>query len=173
MHASISNASAHRTIRATPYPRAHTIAAMSDGIRGDVVRRLRRERGWTQADLARETGIAQSTLSRIEAGKTTGPYSTTLHVLARVYGCSESELVGDDAAAELHTVPDDASPALAGKPETDGIIAEVIAGGRVRPEYVRRVVATGTMQSLNIPLTPAALEALAMVVQRHAERKNR
>ena len=84
MHASISNASAHRTIRATPYPRAHTLAAMSDGIRGDVVRRLRRERGWTQADLARETGIAQSTLSRIEAGKTTGPYSTTLHVLAHL-----------------------------------------------------------------------------------------
>lgn len=173
MHASISNASAHRTIRATPYPRAHTLAAMSDGIRGDVVRRMRLDRGWTQADLARETGIAQSTLSRIESGKSIGSYATTVRALARVYGCGEGELVGDDAAGELHTVPDDASPALAGKPETDGIIAEVIAGGRVRPEYVRRVVATGTMQSLNIPLTPAALEALAMVVQRHAERKNR
>lgn len=172
MHASISNASMHRNIRATLYPRAHTLAPMSDGIRGDVVRRLRLDRGWTQADLARETGIAQSTLSRIESGKSIGSYATTVRALARVYGCGEGELVGADAG-ELHTVPDDASPALAGKPETDGIIAEVIAGGRVRPEYVRRVVATGTMQSLNIPLTPAALEALAMVVQRHAERKNR
>ncbi len=172
MHGSIANASAHQTIRATMYPRAHTIAAMSDGIRGDVVRRMRLDRGWTQADLARETGIAQSTLSRIESGKSIGSYATTVRALARVYGCGEGELVGDDAG-ELHTVPDDASPALAGKPETDGIVAEVIAGGRVRPEYVRRVVATGTMQSLNIPLTPAALEALAMVVQRHAERKNR
>lgn len=172
MHASISNASAHRTMRATPYPRAHTLVLMSDGIRGDVVKRLRRDRGWTQADLARETGIAQSTLSRIESGKSIGSYATTVRALARVYGCGEGELVGDDAG-ELHTVPDDAAPTIAGKPETDGIIAEVIAGGRVRPEYVRRVVATGTMQSLNIPLTPAALEALAMVVQRHAERKNR
>ncbi len=173
MHTSIEDASAHRTIRATLYPGAHTIAPMADGIRGDVVRRLRRERGWTQKDLARETGIAQSTLSRIEAGKTVGPYSTTLHVLARVYGCAEGELVGDDGAS-FETVPaDDAAPTLAGKPEAESIAAEVIADGRVAPEYVHRVLASGSMQTLNMPLTPAALEALAMVVQRHAERKGR
>lgn len=112
MHTSIKNASAHHTIRATLYPRAHTICDMADGIRGDVVRRLRLERGWTQADLARETGIAQSTLSRIESGKSIGSYATTVRALARVYGCGEGDLVGDDAG-ELHTVPDDASPALA------------------------------------------------------------
>jgi transcriptional regulator with XRE-family HTH domain len=173
MHGSIDNASAHHTIRATLYAGADTLGAMSDGIRGDVVKRLRLERRWTQADLARETGIAQSTLSRIEAGKTVGPYSTTLHVLARVYGCSESELVGDDGVS-IETVPaDDAAPTLAGKPEAESIAAEVIADGRVAAEYVHRVLASGSMQTLNMPLTPAALEALAMVVQRHAERKNR
>lgn len=80
-------------MRATAYPRTHTIASMSDGIRGDVVRRLRQDRGWTQADLARETGIAQSTLSRIESGKSIGSYATTVRALARVYGCGEGELV--------------------------------------------------------------------------------
>jgi transcriptional regulator with XRE-family HTH domain len=173
MHTSIADASAHRTMRATLYPPVDTLALMADGIRGDVVRRLRRDRGWTQKDLARETGIAQSTLSRIEAGKTVGPYSTTVHVLARVYGCSESELVGDDGVS-IETVPaDDAAPTLAGKPEAESIAAEVIAEGRVAAEYVHRVLSSGSMQTLNMPLTPAALEALAMVVQRHAERKSR
>lgn len=172
MHAWMGNASAHHTIRATADRRADTLVGMADGVRGDVVRQRRLARGWTQQDLARETGIAQSTLSRIEAGKTVGALSTTVHTLARVLGCSESDLVGDDGA-DFDTVPSDASPTLAGKPEAESIAAEVIAGGRVRPEYVRRVLASGSMQTLNMPLTPAALEALAMVVQRHAERANR
>ena len=67
MHGWIPNASAHRASPFTAYAEVHTVGAMSDGIRGDRVKEQREARGWTQQDLARESGIAQSTLSRLPA----------------------------------------------------------------------------------------------------------
>jgi transcriptional regulator with XRE-family HTH domain len=40
---------------------------------GAQVRRARRERGWSQADLAREAGIDAKTLSNIEQGRVARP----------------------------------------------------------------------------------------------------
>lgn len=90
------------------YPEVHVLRDMSDGIHGDRVRQMREARGWTQQDLAARPGIAQSTLSRIEGGKTRGSYAATLRTLARLFGCSEAYLSGDDGAPgpEIQSVLD-------------------------------------------------------------------
>jgi transcriptional regulator with XRE-family HTH domain len=48
---------------------------------GPALRRLRRQRGMTQEDLAAASGVAQDTISQIELGKRE-PYATTLRKLA-------------------------------------------------------------------------------------------
>ncbi|MFB7916049.1 helix-turn-helix domain-containing protein [Streptomyces sp. NPDC056061] len=60
---------------------------------GPRLRELRRRRGMTLADLAEETGINESTLSRLEGG-TRKPTLEMLLPLAEVYAVPLDELVG-------------------------------------------------------------------------------
>ena len=67
---------------------------------GAKLRRLRRERRLTQAELARQIGIQQSDLSRIEKGE----YRISLDNLFKVLGIFEikmSEFFGEPAAASV------------------------------------------------------------------------
>lgn len=48
---------------------------------GSVIRRHRRQRGWTQAELAARAGTRQATISQIEGGQDVR-YSTVSDVLA-------------------------------------------------------------------------------------------
>ena len=50
---------------------------------GAVVRRLRRERDWTQEHLARRAGITQGHLSHLEAGTRANPGAAVIKRLAR------------------------------------------------------------------------------------------
>jgi len=59
---------------------------------GPRLQRLRRQRGLTLADLAAETGVSTSTLSRLEAGRRR-PTLEQLLPLARAHGVSLDELV--------------------------------------------------------------------------------
>ncbi|NRN64471.1 Anaerobic benzoate catabolism transcriptional regulator [Kibdelosporangium sp. 4NS15] len=60
---------------------------------GPKLRGLRKQRGVTLADLARTTGISESTLSRLESGSRR-PNLELLLPLARAYGVPLDELVG-------------------------------------------------------------------------------
>jgi transcriptional regulator with XRE-family HTH domain len=60
---------------------------------GPRLRRLRRHRGLTLADLAAETGISESTLSRLESGLRR-PNLELLLPLARAHGMPLEELIG-------------------------------------------------------------------------------
>lgn len=60
---------------------------------GPRLRRMRRHRGLTLADLAAETGISESTLSRLESGGRR-PNLELLLPLARAYGMPLEELIG-------------------------------------------------------------------------------
>jgi transcriptional regulator with XRE-family HTH domain len=60
---------------------------------GPRMRKLRRERGVTLAELSRTTGISESTLSRLESGSRR-PNLELLLPLARAYGVPLDELVG-------------------------------------------------------------------------------
>lgn len=60
----------------------------------ELIRVKRGERGWRQADLAREAGVARSTINSIEGGRATGPYlQATLQKIANALELDVRELM--------------------------------------------------------------------------------
>jgi transcriptional regulator with XRE-family HTH domain len=67
---------------------------MDDGSTiGDRLRRLRRERGLTQEELAAESGVSYSVISMLERGKRTAARLSTISSLANALDCEIGELV--------------------------------------------------------------------------------
>jgi predicted transcriptional regulator len=56
---------------------------------GDSIRERRIELGWTQAELARRTGIPQADISRIENGRLDARWSTIQRISAALASTSE------------------------------------------------------------------------------------
>jgi transcriptional regulator with XRE-family HTH domain len=54
---------------------------------------LRNAKGWSQAELARRSGVPQSTISRIEAGKTNSIELSNLERLASALGVNAAVLI--------------------------------------------------------------------------------
>ena len=69
---------------------------------GDIVARnlrgLRVERNLTVSELARRSGVAKGTVSKLEAGQATNPTVETLWALADALGASLSELIVADTS---------------------------------------------------------------------------
>ena len=57
------------------------------------IEELRTARNWSQAELARRSGIPQATISRIEARKTAGISFEILETLAKALGCDPGYLI--------------------------------------------------------------------------------
>lgn len=57
---------------------------------------LRDVRGWSQAELARQSGVAQTTISAIERGQSQGVNFDVLERLAEALGTSASYLITDE-----------------------------------------------------------------------------
>lgn len=74
----------------------------------DTLIRLRRERGFTQSDVANQLHIVRQTLSKWEKGISV-PDAEMLVSLAELYGVSVSELLGANASdsERQETVPSD------------------------------------------------------------------
>lgn len=66
---------------------------------GDELRRLRKERGLTQAQLAEKWSIAQSTIASYESGKRK-PDLEQLAFIADFYGVNIDSLMGHESAEE-------------------------------------------------------------------------
>jgi transcriptional regulator with XRE-family HTH domain len=83
----------------------HELDAMLDGV-APRLRDLRRRRGYTLAELAAETGISTSTLSRLESGLRR-PTLDLLIRLAAAYRASLDDLVGAPQIADprIHPKP--------------------------------------------------------------------
>lgn len=62
---------------------------------GEKLKRLRRGRGMTQADLAEASGVAQSTIAQIERATRKEPRPGTLKKLAPALGVEIAELLED------------------------------------------------------------------------------
>ncbi len=58
-----------------------------------VLKRLRLARGWSQYRLAKESGVSQQYLNRLEADKKCNPGIETVRKLARALGVRVAELV--------------------------------------------------------------------------------
>jgi transcriptional regulator with XRE-family HTH domain len=107
------------------------------------LRELRRERGLTLTTLAEWTGISAAHLSRIEKGGRQ-PSIGSLIQLARAYGVSLGELVGDERPQEHHVVRGDTAPVHQGP---DGPFATMTGlGPRSALEAVRLELAGGRPQ---------------------------
>lgn len=59
---------------------------------GDVIRKLREDRGWKQEALADEAKLHLATIVRVEAGKETK--TPTIAALAKAFGLSVAQLYG-------------------------------------------------------------------------------
>lgn len=173
MHRPIENATFDCTTPTRAYALAHTIARM--GIRHDRVKQLRTAARLSQQEVARRAGIAQSTYSRIEKGDSVQSYSGTLRALAHALDTTESYLSGetddpagggDTAPTELRVEHDgDSKPLLASRPEWAALAEEVLAANPDIPrDVLADIGASGSMQKLNIPLSLAAVEALALAI---------
>lgn len=80
-------------------------------LRPDRLIALREERGMSQAALARETGIGQSTIVRLEKGGTRNPREVV--ALARALDCSVEYLLGEsDDRGKAKAANDDRLPFL-------------------------------------------------------------
>ena len=60
------------------------------------IKELRVARGWSQAELAKRTGIRRATISAIENGQTTGIDFATLEALGDVFGVDPAVLLKRD-----------------------------------------------------------------------------
>lgn len=65
---------------------------------GATIRRLRKERGWSQADLGERLGTSLSTVSKLENGRTTTNLDH-LAMLARAFGTTPDALLAGHADA--------------------------------------------------------------------------
>ena len=147
------------------------------GIQTDRIKELRKAKGWNQTQLAEQAGIAQGTLSRIERGESVSSQAATIGALEKALGVPPGSLM--DATIEVRVEPHaDAAPINGAREEYDEVEREVLANTpegslptvRAALDKIRR---SGSMQSLDIPLTPASLEEMVRVVSRHSRRRNR
>ncbi len=79
---------------------------------GERLRTLRKARGWTQADLARASGLTRSHISRLEGGAIQLPARDRLHRLAGALSTTPDDLLAaagyrqeDHSADELPDLP--------------------------------------------------------------------
>jgi transcriptional regulator with XRE-family HTH domain len=82
------------------------------------IRQLRRERGWSQEQLARSAGLSRNFVAQIERGEST-PTVATLGRLAQALATTIAELLGQDVATpagELVAVPLVSDTIAAGPP---------------------------------------------------------
>lgn len=63
----------------------------------EIINRLKKEKGLTNGDLARISGVTQSTLDKITAGINTNPKLETLQAICRALGCRLADF--DEAPA--------------------------------------------------------------------------
>lgn len=122
MHGSIANASLHHPdppVRG--YADGHKLCEMA--LRGDRVKALREQLRLSQVELSTRAGITQSTLSRIEQGRSHGSYAATVREFARALGCTQAYLEGAEEP-ELRTDPaPEHAPVTAARPEAVDVLS--------------------------------------------------
>lgn len=102
---------------------------------GRKIRQLRQAKGWTLVELTRRTGVALSSLSRIETGKMTGTLESHL-AMARSLGVRLPELYADlDSSGAMLEVRSAAAPAtkIVHSPGTD---AALLTTGTLRKKML-------------------------------------
>ncbi|EWY36746.1 hypothetical protein N825_25265 [Skermanella stibiiresistens SB22] len=86
------------------------VDTLSPSTLGLEVARRRGMAGWSQRELAQQSGVAQSKISLLESGKSQTAEVSTVQDLAKAFGCHLTELLGDTAppAPAIATSDEDA-----------------------------------------------------------------
>lgn len=71
---------------------------------GENLRRLRRDKGWSQAELASKAGIKTSHISTMETSDEGDPKLSTIYKLINAFGCSPNALLQDEAEVGLQGI---------------------------------------------------------------------
>ncbi|PIJ48495.1 MULTISPECIES: helix-turn-helix domain-containing protein [unclassified Erwinia] len=69
----------------------------------DNLKRLRRDKGWTQGELAIKSGVGMAQISKIEKNKT-DPKLSTIYQLINAMGCSADALLIDTEKSNIDSV---------------------------------------------------------------------
>lgn len=101
-----------------------------NGLIGDRVRRLRVARGWSLRHLARMTGLNQSYLSKLEAGKVQSPGANAIARLAEAFGVAAGALLGGE----------EAQPRLSAPGTAEYVARELVREWRDLPEAERQLI---------------------------------
>ena len=67
---------------------------------GERIRRLRKEKGWTQTDLGNRIGVQNSAIAKYENGRVPNLKRSTINALADALGVNPSYLMGLDEGVE-------------------------------------------------------------------------
>ncbi len=57
-------------------------------VRFEIINKIKKEKGWTNEDIARVSGVPKATVDKITSGKTQSPNYDTVEAIARALGCS-------------------------------------------------------------------------------------
>lgn len=85
---------------------------------GENLKRLRRDKGWTQSDLADECGIRLGQISKIERNDT-DPKLSTINALTDALGCTPNSLLVDVEKTSVNALLEIALERIQNLPEED------------------------------------------------------
>lgn len=105
---------------------------------GDRVRRLREARGWSQRELVRLSGVPQSTIWQIEAGRIESPGIDHVRALAGAFGVGVDVLLADVGEQQEQPALADLVAWLESRPDLLGDLDEVRRGNE--PDVYREVL---------------------------------
>lgn len=124
---------------------------------GQMLRRLRRERGWTLAEAGAAAGVSRSSLSKVENGQMSPTYDLLIKV-ARGYGVDLADLFARNAAEAQRAAAGPVNPAGAGRLA----VTRAGAGRRHRaPFYDHEVLATALRNKRMMPFRTVIRRGLA------------
>ncbi|CSC92401.1 Antitoxin HipB [Vibrio cholerae] len=85
---------------------------------GENLKRLRRDKGWTQGELAKNCGIRLGQISKIERNET-DPKLSTLYAITQALECTPNALLMDVSKTSLDALMEIALERVQKLPETD------------------------------------------------------
>ncbi len=118
---------------------------MAIRLKDGIIKQLRDDRGWSQDDLAKKTGLNKQSIFRIEKGEKRGPRPETIVKLCKAFEVEPAVLTGRPAARPSANT-NDSGPLETDQPNTDRI---------------------DNKSQLNLRVDNAARNALALAARRY------
>lgn len=68
---------------------------------GDVIRKLRKEKGWTQQELGDRLGVQKSAIAKYESGRVKNLKRTTIKKMAEIFNVDPTVFIDSDAITTI------------------------------------------------------------------------